>query len=266
MGKQLSWKPFQPDHAIERVRIVVQFGGQLPTKFLRKLAADGEELRIELGYASKNLREGQQITLGPAGMNLGAQPSQLFGWDWRKLSPANSTLDVLVVEDRTLVFETVEYTRWRNFIEKFELVTLNTLNSITNVVDLKSFSLEYIDRFLFEGTAIEASPVEILRNIRDQIHENALSGQELWHLHKGWFEQLNNQKLLINQNIDAQNAQVESNETIRSIQILTKTELMFDQPPFNYLEFKPHLENMHNRSKELFALLLTNDMQEKVGL
>jgi len=262
----LVWKPLQPNHAIERVRIVVQFGNELPAKFLRKLAADAEELRLKLGFTSKNLREGRQIIFGPVGVNVEEQPFELIGWDWQKLSPANFPIETLVLENRSLIFETAEYARWTNFIEKFEETALPSLSAITEVVDVSSFSLEYVDRFIYTGDPNSAAASEILEKIVDQIPTEAAQGKELWHLHRGWFEGINDQKMLVNQNLDMQDGQSVANEVIRSLQIFTKTELRFAQPAFDYNVFKPYLDVMHNRSKELFGTLLKEETKKKIGL
>lgn len=262
----MVWKPLQPDHAIERVRIIVSFGSDLPAKFLRKLAADNEEHRVALGFTSKNLRQGQQITLGASGMNLDSQPSELFGWDWQKLSPANSPLEVIVAENQALVYETLEYSRWKDFSKRFEVTALPILDSIVNVVDLKAVSLEYFDRFLFEGEPQKAAPGEVLRNINEHLPPEASSGSELWHFHRGWFEYMENEKILVNQNIDAQNGNSIDGGAMRSLQIFTKTELRINEASFDYNVLSTHLNSMHNRSKELFKSILTDDIQSKVGL
>lgn len=262
----MSWKPIQHHHAIERVRISAKIGSDLPVKFLRKLAADGEDHRLSLGFTSKNLREGHQILVGPMGAGVGNNQSQLFGWDWQKLSPANSPIETFVVENNFFVYETIEYSRWSNFIERYEKVALPSINAINSVADIKSVSLEYVDRFVFYGDRKMAKPSLFLNGIDDQLHEEAKSGAELWHLHRGWYEHINGEKILVNQNVDAQDGNISDGKLARSIQVFNKTELMINQEIFDYKLIKNHLESMHSRSKEVFGSILSDEMRETIGL
>jgi len=265
-GTFLAWRPLQPNHAIERVRIVVRFQGELTSKFIRKLAADGEELRVTLGFTSKNLREGHKIDVSPAGVSLGNRGAELLGWDWQKLSPANSPLETFLVEKQHLVYETAEYTRWGNFISRFEEVALPTLEALIAVVDVAAVSLEYVDRFFFDGAPTEASPSGVLTGFLGVLPDNAENGQDLWHLHRGWFEAIAGEQLLINQNFDAQDGALISGEPVRSLQMLTKTELRPASSEFDYSTLRPHLDSMHDRSNALFRNVLTEEMQGRVGL
>lgn len=262
----MTWQPFQPDHAIERVRIIVRLSSPLPVKFVRKLAADGEERRIALGFTSKNLREGHQIKVGPGAVNVDQRPSELLGWDWQKASPSNTPLETLVVERQLLVYENAEYSAWENFISRFEQVAIETLSQIVDLIDISAVSLEYVDRFIFHGDAVMAAPTGVLQDIAEHLPENAANGKDLWHYHRGWFEDLGGTKILVNQNIDAQDGHTNDGKTVRSVQIFTKTELRVEQSEFDFSRLRDHLDDMHVRSNNLFRATLTEEMRTKVGL
>ncbi len=262
----MAWRPLQPLHAIERVRLIASFKSILPTKFVRKLAADGEGRRVELGFTSKNIREGKQISFGPMAVNLGGPPDELFGWDWQRVSAANSPVETLVLENQALVYEMSQYTRWQEFMERFGLVGLPTLSEALDVTDLASLSLEYIDRFVFDGDPTKARPDALLINVSSNLHADAACGKELWHFHKGWFEVADGLRLLINQNIDAQDGQGADGIPLRSLQVFTKTELRPGEAGFDFDAIRPHLDVMHKRSVELFAEILIPQMRPRVGL
>lgn len=262
----MGWRALHPSHSIERVRIVISFSTQLPIKLLRRLAAENETRRVEFGFTSKNLREGHQIQVGAEGIRLGQSQAELLGWEWRKLSPANTVIEALVLEQNALVYETIEYSRWREFADRFNEVTSDIMRDVVNVVDVTTVSLEYIDRFVFEGVDTAAKPDELIQNIKGILHPDAESGQELWHFHRGWYENFEPQKLLITQNIDAQNGTMPKGGTVRSIQILTKTELRQIPLEFDCAGLSPYLENMHNRSKEVFRSALCKRMHDVIGL
>lgn len=262
----MAWKPHQPEHAIERVRLLAVFKSALPARFVRKLAADGETRRIELGFTSKNLREGKQFSIGPNSAHLADAPIELFGWDWQLVSAANSPIETLILENNALVYETSQYSSWKNFIDRFDQVGRPTLSDVLNVTDLASLSLEYIDRFVFDGDASKARPDELFKNVSENLHVDAACGRELWHLHKGWFETTKNLRLLINQNFDAQSGQLADGTQLRSVQVFTKTEFRPDQEGIDFEGIQAHLDIMHDRSIDLFADVLKSEMLPHVGL
>ncbi|MDD9731670.1 TIGR04255 family protein [Mameliella sp. AT18] len=265
-GRTVPWRPLQPNHAIERVRIIVALGTPLPSKFLRSVAADNDERRLALGFTSKNLRRGQQIHFQPSGVSFGGSPSELWGWDWQRLTAGNRPVETLVVENEAIVYETAEYIRWTSFLRRFEEVAGPILDKILTVVDAATMSLEYGDRFVFEGRPIDARPDFLLANISALLPENAASGGSLWHVHRGWFEELEGHKVLINQNLDAQDSKSPDRGTIRSVQVLTKTELRSRGEQLEYEVLKEKLASMHERSKEIFKSVLSEGMQAQVGI
>lgn len=248
------------------MRIVIQFSSHLPEKFIRKLAADSEEHRLGAGFTSKNLREGHELVFGPNGLSGGKQTTQFFGWDWQRLSPTNRPVESLAVENMNLVYETAEYTHWEDFLERFEAVAKRLLGAILNVVDISNTSLEYFDRFVFEGPSTQAKPSGIFTDVVQPLHPEVGSGKELWHHHRGWFEQMDNFKLLINQNIDAQDSDLPNNKKVRSVQILTKTELRTGGASVDYDTLKPHFNAMHSRSIGVFKDILIPEIKQRVGI
>lgn len=261
----MGWKPLHPKHAIERVRVVARFQEALPSRFLRKLAADYEGSRLELGFTSKNIRHGSQIALTASRIDVAA-PDAMIGWDWQRLSPANSPMETLFLEGQVLVHEMVEYDRWQHYKDRLEVVGLPVLGDILDVIDLASLTLEYIDRFVFHGEFTEARPDLLLKNVAETLHQDAASGFEPWHFHRGWFETTDGLRLLINQNIDAQDGRMDNGSLARSVQVLTKTDFRPDKGEFDFASIKSHLDIMHKRSIDLFKGILQPGLLPEVGI
>lgn len=238
----------------------------MPTKYVRRLAADGEERRLKLGFTSKNAREGRKFDVGPLAIQIGGPPEELVGWDWQRLSPANSPVETLVVENEAMVYETSQYTSWETLKARYDEVALPTLDAILQVSDVLAISLEYVDRFVFDGEPSEARPDLLLPEISTLLHPDAASGRELWHLHRGWFEEADGRRLLINQNFDAQDGRREDGSTFRSVQMFTKTELRPKSDEFDIEALTPHLQVMHDRSIDVFKSPITPEMYAQVGL
>jgi uncharacterized protein (TIGR04255 family) len=243
------------------------FKGELPTKFLRKLAAESETNRVGHGFNSLQWREGHEIQLG-GGKSAGNKGThQLFGWDWQRLSAGNVPVETLVLEDKNLIYETVDYSSWSEFSMRFEEVALPILEDVLGLVDISNLILEYIDRFVYDGPASEARAVGVLADEFAGLPEAARNSSVAWHSHFGWFEEIDGHSLLINQNIDTQDGQAENDgATTRSIQVYTKTDLRPNENADGYGDLRPVINEMHNRSKKLVSDVLTTEMRVRIGM
>ena len=263
----LVWRPVHPRHAIERARIIVMFKGQLPAKFLRKLASESEERRLELGFSSMNWREGHAFQIGGPAVSVNSGPAQLFGWDWQNLSAGNIPLETLALENQSLIFETVDYTRWAYFSARFEAVALPVLEKALGLVDISNLILEYVDRFVFDGPASEARATGVLNEEFVSLPDAARLGPAAWHSHLGWFDEVEGHKLLINQNIDAQDGGFQINgPVVRSLQVYTKTDLRPTEYENGYDGLRTAMDAMHVKSKSLVYDILTPEMRARIGM
>lgn len=244
----------------------MRLGAPLPAKFLRSVAADNDGRRLALGFTSKNLRQGQQITLGPTGVSVGGSPSQLMGWDWQRLTAGNAPIETLVVEAEAIAYETAEYSGWTSFFNRFKEVAGPVVEKILTVTDAAAMSLEYGDRFIFHGRPSDAAPDFLIDSIWALLPKEVASGSSAWHVHRGWFEDLEGHQILVNQNLDAQDGRLADGNEVRSVQIFTKTELRRSEVPLEYDMLIEKLTAMHSRSNTLFKSVLVNEMQVKVGM
>lgn len=262
----MAWRSLHPNHAIERVRLIFRFVDPLPNKLVRRLGAEVEDHREKLGFQSKNSHRGRQFNIGLEGVSVEPSSEELSRWDIRRTSVADTVIETLAVESGSVTYEAADYSGWQTFTERFEVVAMPSLRGAMEAVDLGIVILEYVDRFIFDGESTDAAPTEIFDGIENLIHADALNGTKLWHLHRGWFENIDDIELLINQNIDAQDAEIPQKEKIRSLQIYTKTELRQIPQGVDFSDVKQHLDTMHSRSKEVFASLLTVEMRAAIGI
>lgn len=261
----MSWRPLQPNHAIERVRIIVRFGTPLSTKFIKSVAADNEARRLSLGFTSKNVRQGQKITMGPNGVSVGSEPSDVVGWDWQRLTAGNTPIETLVFDHEAVVYETAEYISWAVFFERFKEVAEQIVKEALRIVDPTAMSVEYGDRFIFAGKPQDASADFVLSKISALLPDEVAAGKSVWHVHRGWFEDLDGNQVLVNQNLDAQEGSFNGSDT-RSVQINTKVELRKGESALEYDALMKCLPAMHDRSNALFKSVLTKDMLKRIGL
>ena len=247
------------------------FKGQLPAKFLRKLASDSEERRSELGFSPTKFQKGHDLQLsGPVGgppVSVRSGPDQLFGWVCQNLSAGNVPLETLVLEDESLIYETVAYTRWTEFSARFEEVALPILEDVLELVDIANLILEYVDRFYFDGPATEARTEGILSEEFVSVPEVARTSPTAWHSHLGWFEEVEGHSMLINQNVNAQDGRFENDDSVvRNLQIYTKTDLRPKEYENGYEGLRSAMNEMHVKSKTLVYDILTPDMRQRIGM
>lgn len=263
----MAWAPVQPKHAIERVRIIIQMTDMFPDKFLRKLSTDFEDKRMSLGFATKMLQEGHEVMFDTAGATQTGEKLQLLSWECKRISAANSIIELIKVEKNSIIFETLEYSSWNNFINRFKEVALPIIKQVSTFYDIRLMSLEYVDRFIYKGNPLNAKPDFLNKKIIQQLGEDAKNGKELWHNYRGWFESLEDTKILINQNIDAHDLKIgNSDDLTRSIQILTKIQLIYEKSDFNIEKQDIELQKMHIRSKEMVISILSEEMSDKIGI
>lgn len=256
----MTWSPLHPDHSIDRVRLVFRFSQNLPDKTIMKLGKQIEEIQSDLGLTTKNYRDSNTIVIGPTG------PEDQYGWHILRGDSPSGPLEVMALHRHALVYETGDYTRWKYFIERLEKVVHSTLKPCLEIVDLNHLILEYIDRFVYDGEADEASPTSLIRDIDHWLPDEALAGQRLWHLHRGWFETYDGVNLLINQNFDCQEGDVPERGRTKSVQIYTKVEFRDKLSEVDFDGIGTRLNSMHKRSNEVFGSMLLDGILDKIGL
>lgn len=262
----MTWRPIQPNHAIERVRVVVQFSSQLSNKLIGRIRENADRARDELGFASLTDVVTDSVTLvtGPQGPQL--QTVRSAGWRLANLQGSDTVIEALTIEQNSLVYEVANYNRWADFKTRLNQASSHILEELLPIVDISSIGLEYFDRFIFDGYASEAVvsdllSTEKLSNLPDAVVNNA----ELFHIHAGWFEHLAETRCLVNQNIDANDGQI-SGRDLRSVAIMTKTEFRDAQSVAEVPAMLDQLEALHSRSKEVFALALSPTARLSVSL
>lgn len=263
----MAWRPLHPEHAIERVRVVFSFSNPLSQKVVNRLRQTADELRMELGLApvSEVITEDMALVAGPSGAQV---QSLMKNTGWRLISEQEGAFipEAFTLVQNSLTYEVSNYLRWAQFRDRFQSIANMFLDDILPIVDIDTIGLEYYDRFIFDGYAENAVPDALLshaklQNLRDMDSEKA----ELFHIHVGWFETLNNHRCLINQNVDAQEGEV-NGQKARSISILTKVDYKQPHGTTSAAEAIDMLDCLHDRSKIVFSDALSDAAKRSVGL
>ena len=266
--KNMTWRPLHSQHAIERVRLIVQFNEQVPEKVVRRMSDALIALRHDIRMVGPTPVQGFGFSMVQAegGVIAQLQPGT-GGWQFTRNASNNAPLEAVVFAGGSLTYETTEYQRWDAFKRRTKKILDEVLQIACQSVDFQSVSIEYIDRFMFDGNATEARVEALLIGASPMLHADAVSGKHLWHLHRGWFEDFNGGKVLINQNFDAQEGSVAGqNVPTRSLQVLTKAELRADSLDLSIEKYEENLETLHNLTKSYFKAAIVQTHHESLGL
>lgn len=262
----MSWEPVGGAHAIERVRIVVQLESEVPSKMRNLLGTiiEGDRDRLALGPRREVSGQVLNFQIGPQGA-VSNQIEAKTGWEFHRSSDSPVPVEALSLQSDTLSYEIGEYSRWQLFLDRFNETAGAILPKILEFSDISVLSMEYYDRFVFSGDPDTARPSDLI-SVNDSIlGEGAIAGEDLWHIHRGWFEQGEFGRILMNQNMDAQEAHVNGVRK-RSVQILTKADARSTVWGFSGTDIEPHLNALHDHTKKLFALSLNDDVRKQLKI
>ncbi len=116
----MAWKPLHEAHAIDRVRILVQFDAQLSDKTLARAAGPITATAFDLGFGTVE-RAGssvQEINITP-GMQAGfPAPPRANGWVLKR-QDGQRLVEEAGYRDLVFGYMTSEYSRWENMRSRF---------------------------------------------------------------------------------------------------------------------------------------------------
>ena len=263
----VSWHPIHPNHAIERTRVVVQFKDKLPQRTIQKLGEAFETKRGSFGFGPRVEVQTHTLLVAPDGPAPQMLTQQARGWQFVREAAPGAVLEALVLDPEGLVYENVEYVRWADFWLRASEMLLPLIGSVSDVTELRLFSLEYFDRFVFSGALNSAAPTALIRDaLIATLSDAAQNGEELWHLHRGWYETVDGIRVLINQNIDANDGQNPKGEPTRAVGVYTKVERRNREEVVDSTLLSEDLVKMHTISKTVFASAITVEMHKRIGL
>lgn len=261
----MGWKPVHEAHAIDRVHVVVQFNNPLTDKLLAKLTSSVVANFRSLGFEELTRADSAiQNIMVPAQTGVVMPEITQNGWILKRTS-ADKLMEEAGFRDSIFSYMSTEYGRWGNLVSRFWDIFEAPLETALESVDISSIKLEYWDRFVFDGAPQDADASLLLANIDPTIPASAISGNSLWHSHSGWFENHDDDLILVNRNVGLVDEAVAS-ESRRVCNIFTLVELRPTKPIESVEKSKSTLEHLHQRSLALFGTSLSDEQRDKIGL
>lgn len=266
----MSWTSLHSGHAIERVRVEIHFSEALPTKIVDRIGASFDPKRSEIRFEPRAEHQVANFAIAENGAiaipTTGPVPMRK-GWRSVRLSGPNQPIEALTFEPNSMTYESADYRGWDKAVVRFKKVFGGLLAEAGRAVNANIVILDYMDRFFFQGKPQDADPTQLLRGeLLPQIPDQIRSGQDLWHVHRGWFEYFEGDKYLVSQNLDAQDGAPQPDQVKRSVQIYTKLELRAAEGGLEMAMIDAKLEHMHNRCNGVVRDALIEGVARKVGL
>jgi uncharacterized protein (TIGR04255 family) len=266
----MSWRPVNTAHAIERVQFVIQFKQMISAKQAAQINASVERLSVETRMAGPTplqaVRFGFQV-MPDGSQKVLNQQSDTPGWQFVRMSSKGVPIEALVFQDNKIIYETTDYRKWDTYRQRLDKVAGEAIGYATNNLDVETVSLEYFDRFLFDGPAELADPRLLLTNIELFVSGDAASGRTMWHVHRGWFEGSEEGDILINQNCEAFDVQPPgSGNLVRTVTLLTKAEARATSFRLETMEWNKVIELLHDFSGKYFRKAVQKPVLRAVGI
>ena len=256
----MAWRAIHEAHAIDRVRVILQFNEALNDKLLQKAVLPTKEKYRELEFETVERAEGAVQTFVITQDGTPLQPPERKGWVFKR----GNTIEEAGFRDSVFGYVSTEYGRWENLEIRFWDIFRDALTVALESVDLTHIKLEYWDRFVFDGDPATADARHLLEGVDPSVPSASISGVTLWHSHAGWFEERDGTPILINRNFDAIDQIIEG-KTHRVLNILTLVDLR-PQGPMAVSDVTSALNYLHNRALLLFGASIKEDIRRAIGL
>lgn len=261
----MTWEPLHPKHAIERTRVIVQFSGLLPQKAINSLCLTVEPVLNQLEYGASRDQIAPPLGILDS-LSEDSRAIQSRGWRYSRETASGEVYEALVINPDSILYETFEYVRWASFWEKASRLIYPLVERTSEIIDCRAYALEYFDRFIFSDSGCAASPINLINDsIINTMPQSVRDGTELWHIHRGWFQNYDGLRVLVNQNIDAFDNTSED-KLLRNVGIYTKIERRDSTGIVNLSHLGGEVERIHTLSKSVFASALTEEMRASLGI
>ena len=266
----MVWRPLNPNHAIERAKVTLIFSQDVPDLARSKVMASFDARRADLDFGAVSLIQGAMFSFqfgqaAPAGIQQA--PGAVLGWQFARAAAPGLALEVVEMNGGQMSYESSEYSRWAFFIERLQKVWGDMPDFLGDIVSRKVTVLEYVDRFIYDGDPKQADVRQVLGDVADVIPEQAASGNRLWHIHRGWFEDLSGEDVLVNVNLGTQDGILgQDGQVLRSLEGLTRVELRHGAGKDNISSLYADLEGLHQVANRTFARALSPEGRAMIGI
>lgn len=263
------FEPLHEAHAIEQVMFVVQVDRPLDDTNIAAIYRVAEQFQPELPGRAEI--QGLALTIGSRGSSRPISAGRVFS----RTRPDGTIESELRVERDSVTFRTTIYTRWSAIWAQARRYFDTIIPMYASHASIGGISINFVDKFLWVGTAAECRPNLLLRPGSIYLCPHVYNVQDLWHSHTGAFLRVSNEtKRLLNINVDYLDEN-RPNGIQRVVAITTVLSDLMNQPGYApsqvaanaAVEFlDSHMRQLHDFGKEVFGKIINDDMCRRIAL
>lgn len=267
MEEYLSFSAASSEHAIVEVVFGILLARPWSPREISRLVASVDGWKHDLPRMSQ--LETHQFQMGPAGI----QPVQVVpvnGISFERIRPDGELGWRLRCEGNALFINCLEYTRWtevwqkaRGYLRKAFDIGVDPDQAIVGVM------LQYVDMFTWDGAPNDYDVTHLLNVTGELVPTSLRDHGAVWHLHAGWFEQVDEPvpgRLLNRVHFDAL---ADGTPSVRMDTLLRK-DVSAPLPRASLLEENSRIDELmiwlHDRNKLVLRKYLISQVQEAIGL
>lgn len=268
-----NFEPIHAAHAIEQVALIVQFDRPFDDATFLSIREVSKQFETEL--PGKTEIQTMSFAFGMPSAQQLPQQNTPTGLVLRRTAPDGSVDTELRIERTSLTFLTTRYTRWDALKAQSNIYFDVLLPIYLTHARLSAVSMNYIDKFAWNGDLAYFSPNSLLRSESKYLCKHIFETNDFWHSHTGLFIRESDLiKRLLNINIDHLD-EARPDGTRRVVSITTVLTDHFNQPSYDVYEgnidesivmIKARMQDMHNFGKSVLADLLTEQMSRRIAL
>jgi uncharacterized protein (TIGR04255 family) len=187
-----------------------------------------------------------------------------------RVKPDGNLHSRLRVENNSLFTNSLDYQGWNDFFPRSSKMIDETLAIISTIDNpITSSILQYIDIFSWAADPAGYDISKLIKKESEFVPINLFLNDKLWHLHRGWFSELEEPvggRVLNRVHIDG--LQRQDGVFFVKFDVFVQIETHKAAPPYRYhsglgIEVA---ETLHVIAKGLLSSYLTDEMVERIGL
>lgn len=268
-------RPVKPDHSINEVVFVLTFSQQLSEKNLQSLVQLKEAFKNELPKMES--QQGIGFSFSPNG-NIEPQPSRLSSVAFKQFNQRGEFDWALRAEGNILAVNCLDYSGgWKNIWPKAHNYLKIAAQKIINPDNaIESLTLQYIDRFIYEGQIDWYKTSIIFNDGSEYLNKKVTKAGPFWHIHQGWFDSIREPvlpiRILNRLNIMAALADkehyttIDHSATVQFRKKITNPKSLFDDSIKEITAIDYYFGILHDSNKQVLLDLLNDDRIDDINL
>ena len=269
--------PFRPIHESHAISEVI-FG-----LVLARPLEWGERKRLHSAHSKwsaflPKIRDESRLAIAvlPADPSEAPPPPSPPPLAFERYNPSGMLDWRLQMEGANIAVNCLAYSLWNNVWPSARRLFTDIADVLQDSsIHIRSLILEYVDIFEQTDDSTAYDIESLIDKACPHLPRTALQHGPLWHTHHGWFtndDSPDGTRILKRMHINGLNAPEDKNKSIVRMEMLARLDFLKedDRPHMPSQLFKDRLEEhfvlLHQQSKNLLALYLTEDMSAQISL